>query len=772
MMLQYKNYPTSKVAMLIVSLLILCLPLIGAFVQPQQAENIARTWLREGPASLRTALVINEINSFQDGVLVPAAKQYRSDTDNLPQLYVLFTTDGQFVVVSADDNSVPILGYSSEARPRPQTMSPEFAWWMKGYADQIKDIVDNNIVIPENQAQWNDMLSGNYNFNNRTERVISPLLSTTWDQGWPYNELCPVAASGPGGHVWAGCVATAMGQVMKYWNHPVTGVGYHSYTDASGPGEEPSYGNQSANFGATTYLWDQMPNSIGSSNIPIATLLKHAGVSVDMNYDGAAGSGAQSADVAPAMVEYFRYPSALFRSKSSFSEANWNTMMKAQLDEGSPLYYGGQGDGGGHAFVMDGYDATNMFHFNFGWGGSYNGYFLINAINTGNGDFNVYQSATINTIPANYSIGTAKLKMSVPVAATVGSYFTLNVSTPPILGSWDVTHYEFQLTYDNTNLVYNSNSVAGTLAANGNVTVTEVSPGYLNVNWTGSTELLGPGTLINFNFTPLDAGEYLFDMADMKYNTTPLGQTEYIWVPVNAPVAALAQSTINMTNVMNLAYNTIGTTELRTTYLLPSWNVTRYQFNLTYVPAKLEFVGLETEATMSQGAVPVAVVNSPGSVTVTCTAPSRLTGEGILVKLKFRAIGNTTSLSITQVTPSNFTYNTTQIAAVSGCTFRLSAHTGIDDELSVPAPTLQIYPNPFSNSTSMKFSSTSSAPASFNVYNLKGQLVRQFMISDSKAAEISWDAKDDKGNNVSGGIYLIRWQQGTNGGNAKVLILK
>lgn|GEM_PF-313363 len=771
-MLQYKSYTSGKVAMLIVSLLILCLPLIGAFVQPQQAETIARTWLREGPAALRNIPLINEINILQDGVLIPAANNYRSEMDKLPRLYVLYTTDGQFVVVAADDNSTPILGYSSDIRPRPQTMSPEFIWLINGYAEQIKDIVDNGIVLPENQAKWNEMLSGNVSFINRTDRVITPLLATTWDQGWPYNELCPAAASGPGGHVWAGCVATAMGQVMKYWSHPVTGVGYHSYTDASGPGEEPSYGTQSANFGATTYLWDQMPNSVGSSNIPVATLLKHTGVSVDMNYDGSAGSGAYSQDVAPAMVNYFRYPSALHRSKSSFSEANWNTMMKAQLDEGSPVYYGGSGDGGGHAWVMDGYDAAEMFHMNFGWGGSSNGYFLLNAINSGNGSFNSYQSATINTIPANYSIGTAKLKMSVPVASTVGSYFTLKVSTPPILGSWNVTHYEFQLTYDNSNIVFNSSSIAGTMAANGTVVVTEVSPGYINVSWTGATKLLGLGTLINFNFTPLDAGEYLFDMADMKYNTTSLDQTEYIWVNVNAPVAALAQSTINMTNVMNLAYNSIGTTDIRTTYLLPSWNVTQYQFNITYVPTKLEFVGLDTAGTMSQGAEPVAVVNSPGSVTVTCTSPTRLTGEGALLKLQFRAIGNTASLSITQVTPSSFTYNTTQIAAVSGCTFRLSAHTGIEDELSVPAPNLQIYPNPFSTSTALKFSSSSNAPASFNVYNLKGQLIRQMFASEGKAAELIWNGNDANGNKVAAGVYLLRWQQGSDNGTAKVLILK
>lgn len=771
MMLQYRNNAPNKLALLSLAMLILCLPLLATFVQPQQAEYVAKAWLKNGPAALNVTPVISEVNVYQNGSLSMAQREYSADAKNLPMLYMIFTSDGQFVVVAADDNSVPVLGYSTELRTKPKTMSPEFAWLMDQYQTQIQDIVSNGTVLPENQAMWSEMLSGAYVFQSRTDRAVSPLLDTTWDQAWPYNELCPLNSNGPGGRVYAGCVATAMGQVMKYWNYPTTGVGYHSYTDPTAAGEDPSYGVQSANFGATTYLWDQMPNSIGSSNIPIATLLKHAGVSVDMNYD-TDGSGAYSVDVAPAMQEYFRYPDTLYRSKQSFSEANWITMMKQQLDNGVPVYYGGSGSDGGHAWVMDGYDASNMFHMNFGWSGSYNGNFLLNAINSGNGSFNDGQSAVINTIPQNYTIGTAKLKMSLNAVATVGTYFTVNVATPPVLGSWNVNHYEFQLTYDNTNIVYNGFSTTGTMSAGGTVTVNEVTPGYLNVSWTGTTPLLGPGSLINFNFTPYDAGEYLFDMAEMKYNTTALGQTEYIWVTVNAPVAALAQSTISMTNVINLQQNAIGTTDMRTTYLLPSWNVRSYQFNVTYVPTKLEWVGVETVGTLSAAGTPTVVVNSPGSVSISFTSTTPITGEGSLLKLKFKAIGNTSSLSITQVTPSNFVYNTTAITAASGCTFRLAAASSAEDELAIPAPKFQVYPNPFKGSTAFKFNSVSNEPASFEVYNVKGQIIRQLNVSEGKAAEIVWDGKDAKGNNVSAGIYLVRWQQADNSGNAKILILK
>ena len=129
-----------------------------------------------------------------------------------------------------------------------------------------------------------------------------------------------------------------MGMIMKYWSHPTTGVGSHSYYC-------PGYGYQSANFGATTYLWDEMPNSISLSCIPIATLLYHCGVAVDMDYS-IDGSGAQSNDAADAMVNYFRYPNAVLQNRMGMSDTQWNNILQTQLDNGCPMYYSGSGSGG------------------------------------------------------------------------------------------------------------------------------------------------------------------------------------------------------------------------------------------------------------------------------------------------------------------------------------------------------------------------------------------------------------------------------------------
>lgn len=763
-MRQTRHNKISKIAMLLIALMILSLPLLGAFIQPNQAASVAKVWLQQGPAALRNTPEFSKIIAIKDGVMSQAQEQYNIADSSLPAMYMLFTNEGHFAIVSADDNSVPVLGYSAETRSIPNTVSPEFMWWVSEYEQQINDIRDRKLIITDNQNKWSELLSGSFPYDTRNTRAISPLLSTLWDQAWPYNELCPLDANGPGGRAYAGCVATAMGQVMKYWEHPTMGTGSYSYYAAP-------YGYQSANFGTTTYLWDQMPNTISGSNIPIATLLKHTGVSVSMQYAGD-GSGAYSIDVPGAMMNYFSYPSAAYRPRTSFTEPNWIQLIKYQLDDGSPVYYSGSDPEGGHAWVCDGYDSQDYFHMNFGWGGSYNGNFLVGAINSGNGNFNSNQAVVINTLPANYNMNNAKIKMAIPPVATVGTYFNVDVRTSPILGSWNVNHFEFVITYDHSNVVYNSFSTTNSIGANGTFTVTEIEPGFISVVWNGTQSLLGPGSLIQFNFTPLDAGDYLFDIGDMKYNTTNITNTEFVFMSVEAPVATLAQSAITMTNVQNLTYQAIGTTEMRTTYILPSWNVDQYSFNLTYIPTKLEFVGVEVDGTLSAGSTPNAVVNTPGNVTVTCTLPANISGEGSLLKLKFKAIGNTSNLSITQVTPSNFTYNTTQLSTVSGCTYRLAGYTSNEDEVAVIAPTLEIYPNPFSSSTAFKFNSKSAAPVTFNVYNVKGQLIRQYANNDAKASELVWDGKDARGNHVAGGIYLVRWEQGKDKGSAKLLILK
>ena len=313
-------------------------------------------------------------------------------------LYV-FNYDGGFVVVAADDHAHPILGYSEDGNFDANNIPEGNQYFMGHFARQIQYAIDHELAVePEIAEQW--YLVGKEGVMSRTRdtHVVTPLLATTWDQGWPYNYYAPACQSyWTNNHCYAGCVACSMSQVMKFWNWPETGVGEHSYS-TSGYG-----GTLSANFGETTYQWSIMPNSCSSANagaMAVALLMYHCGVAVDMNYDPS-GSGAHTEDVAPAVIEHFRYGSGTYMdSRDNYTRTAWEDILIEQLDRGIPMVYAGSGDDGGHAFNCDGYNAQRYFHFNWGWSGSYQStYYQIDALNTGNGSFNSTQRAVLNMLP-------------------------------------------------------------------------------------------------------------------------------------------------------------------------------------------------------------------------------------------------------------------------------------------------------------------------------------------------------------------------------------
>jgi len=338
-----------------------------------------------------------------------------------PDLYIVRFAPGGFVLVAGDTRSYPILGFSQNETFPEGDLPAHVQWYLKQYSLSMSEIRQH----PEWQDDplWQLMDTGNYS-SWQFDRDVAPILTTTWNQDWPYNSMCPGDTQGPGGHVYAGCVATAMAQVMKRWNYPITGSGSHSY-NATG------YGTQSANFGATTYNWSSMPNSTASVNTAISTLIYHCGVAVDMQY-APDGSGAYSDDARNALVNYFRYnSSAQLLAAASYSATTWATMIRGDLDLGRPVYYAGQGAEGGHAFVLDGYQGTNYFHFNWGWSGSYNGYFYLSNLNPGSHSFSQNQRAMLYVYPLNTTTNDlAATSLTGPTAIQMyqASTFTATVS--------------------------------------------------------------------------------------------------------------------------------------------------------------------------------------------------------------------------------------------------------------------------------------------------------------------------------------------------------
>ena len=311
-------------------------------------------------------------------------------------LYV-FNFDQGYVIVSADDVAYPILSFGEGETFDINSIPDGLAYYLGHYARQI-DYAVNNGLQPDAEvaAQWEHVMRDGFENDNRSTRGdIAPLISTNWNQDNPYNLMCPTAGGGPGGHVYAGCVATAMSMVMKYWNWPDHGQGSHSYTPSG-------YPTQSVNFEETTYNWSSMPNSCNNSNYQaVALLMWHCGVAVDMQYSPS-GSGAYSVDVPGAINNYFRYTSHTDHlSRDQYTKTEWEDMLIRNLEYGFPLYYSGSDANGGHAFACCGYrESDRKFYFNWGWSGYMNNYFAIDALNCGyNGSFNQNQTAIYDFVP-------------------------------------------------------------------------------------------------------------------------------------------------------------------------------------------------------------------------------------------------------------------------------------------------------------------------------------------------------------------------------------
>ncbi len=340
----------------------------AALVSVDTAQKVAVNWMNEKTGKAFKVGDVSVLNGNQ--------------RDSVTPYYILkFKTKG-WVIVSGDDVAYPVIAYSDASAYSDTSLPPAFEEWMGSVKQQITSARSKALRSSDNppaKAAWDRLNVATETFvpqKSKRDGAVGPLLQTTWNQDEFYNEFCPADSSAPwyaGGHAFAGCVATAMAQVMKYHNYPTQGTGSHSYT-------HPKYGTLYADFGATTYNWASMPNSIESSNRNVATLLYHCGVSVEMDY-GPDGSGANVSYYAKnALINYFKYDSSLYyAAKADYAASAWIDMLKTELNAARPIIYVGRGTGG-HAFVCDGYKDADYFHFNWGWGGYLDGFFYLNDL--------------------------------------------------------------------------------------------------------------------------------------------------------------------------------------------------------------------------------------------------------------------------------------------------------------------------------------------------------------------------------------------------------
>lgn len=300
-------------------------------------------------------------------------------------VYLFINSNDRFVVAPADDLAPALLGYGSNLDA--DNIPPAMVWLLGEYSRQI-EWLKANPSASEAAAPAAE------------HAAIEPLIMTHWNQGAPYNNLCPSVGST---RTVTGCVATAMAQVMNYHQWPQThGTGSVSY---EWNGTTLSYDFASASFDWANMLNDYSSDSPTQAQNAVAQLMYACGVSVEMDYNISAngGSGASSSACIGSLKNYFGYDVAgYYAYREYYTDADWDALIYGELEAGRPVLYDGQSSQGGHAFICDGYQGDGYYHINWGWGGLSDNYFLLSALDPDNqgiggsdSGFNYMQGATI-----------------------------------------------------------------------------------------------------------------------------------------------------------------------------------------------------------------------------------------------------------------------------------------------------------------------------------------------------------------------------------------
>ena len=335
------------------------------------AENItAEQALQQAQSFLKSHKAANGRRN------APAAAPQMKLAGQVSGLYVFNATDGGFVIVSNDDRTVPVLGYSDSGSFDPSTMPDNMRAWLQGYADEIAWLQQHRSMVKTAPSMTPSQKTP------AVKEDIGALVSTRWDQGAPYNNLVPEYQSGVKSAT--GCVATAMAQVMYYHKWPTAETAsIPSYTWAS-------KGTTLSSLPATTFQWSNMINDYESSGYTstqanaVATLMQYCGWSVQMDYGHQSSSNTDK--VATALKDYFGYNTTTtqYVSRSFYNYDKWVDLIYYEVSHQRPVVYGGQSSGGGHEFVVDGYkyeDNTDYFHINWGWGGQSDEYYVLSLLN-------------------------------------------------------------------------------------------------------------------------------------------------------------------------------------------------------------------------------------------------------------------------------------------------------------------------------------------------------------------------------------------------------
>ncbi len=371
----------------------------GKAVTIQDVRNAAQSFIASAFPAGQTYQIV-EIIPMKNGTFIP--------------LYAVNLKPGGWVLVSGDDKTIPVLGYSVSGS-FDAAIPPEegVGDWIRHYSKNIAGAAQDKSM--KRDSRW-DGNPGSYTLKSTATAPVAPLIAVTWDQGKNWNSYCPSDAAGPGGHAYVGCVGVCMAQAMSYYKYPAKATGDKTYYHST-------YGTIILHYDRESpYEWDSM--SLNTPDPYNSKLLYDCAVSVQMDF-GADGSSAQTKNVPSALVRYFKYFSGARYVARYDNDTTWTNLLTGELSAGRPVIYSGfpEDDSPGHAFDIDGVDIRGYFHLNWGWNGKYNAYYLINNLSPGTFSFNRNQGAVINLRPPVYCPTDLDLtKKSVKERMPAGTY--------------------------------------------------------------------------------------------------------------------------------------------------------------------------------------------------------------------------------------------------------------------------------------------------------------------------------------------------------------
>lgn len=333
------------------------------------AQRIARSFLskKATPALLRS-VVTPQLAATSQTLLKSEGRQ--ASPVEQPAFYIYNQDTQAFVIVSGDDRMPEVLAYSTESAFVTENLPDNVRNWLGYYAD-VYALVNKEEGTTNNRNIPNPKNASSF------PSSVQPLLgSIQYNQDAPYNLKCPLYN---GNRSVTGCVATAAAQIMRYWQYPDVGTGSVSYTTGT-LGLSVSY-----NFANNPFNWNNILDTYTgyestTQKNAVANLMLACGAAAQMDYTPNM-SGAYDANLFTGLAEHLGYTADYLAMKYYYTPEEWMELIKTELNAERPLYYSGASTEGGHAFVVDGYDAQDMVHVNWGWGGYCNGYFDVLTLN-------------------------------------------------------------------------------------------------------------------------------------------------------------------------------------------------------------------------------------------------------------------------------------------------------------------------------------------------------------------------------------------------------